>query len=913
MIFVIISLVALQTVQSAFLSSGYFVSIIGCLPDGFGTGECPPGTPIYFTFRTRGLRGSPTSTYPCSSANNPLCTEIFGFQSMNDPTVMGNCTAYPKYVDFNPPTKDLNNYVFVEDYTCTMQESKISWANQTFRIIVNITGEHYLVNPAVLFPTTLLVAAYSSDRDIFVHFAPIPSISSVVGCGLNCPTEGNYPITISGSGFLGDRLAVFFGNRRISNSFEGFGDNTLNVMNFTGLRNDAGEIIRVVRTVTYFTSATNLVIAYLNSSQTSFVINFQPKPQITLLSGCVLDSTRFLTTQFCQIAATLTASGLNFGIVANMPSPTCLFTDPRAGITYSTSLQSSGSSATCVIPTAIELGSVVQLKVRINGEKSNETITIWMSPPCPVDCGPGGKCNPLNGECVCFSSAADGFWVANQITSLCTDCDTGYYGTQCKGRCACVAPTSNCDSGYYGTGKCTSCRTGYGGDGCLFKCPSVAINGTDVFCGGATHGRCNDGMEGDALCKCMLGFQAPTCEGCASGYYGPLCSPCPMNLTTFEVCSGHGTCSDGISGTGVCLCLPGYVGSTCETFVASCPLPTQYGSLCTFTCPGSINSNTACSGHGVCSNGKLGSGLCTCSALPNGTLYGGTACAFVCPCGVGAPCDAYGQCLCPTGYVSVRGDCQLCPTSGGLVCGGRGTCGPHPTEPLAICTCNPGYIGAACDGACPSQYGGLSNPCSRHGVCSSSGCTCFQDAVLGFWTGTICSECSPSYLITSSCRQGCSISDGVVCAGHGACSSTGACECVENDASGYWGQRQNELPCSNCKAGYWGTKCTLQCPGGACWACFGHGKCQDGLKGTGTCICDTNFQGPNCYNCVAGNWGPQCQYPCRVSCGGHGKCNDGISGDGQCTCIENFSGAQCQQCKVGYALISGKCQVCPGT
>eukprot|EP00759_Apiculatamorpha_spiralis_P009103 PhF_6_TR15925/c0_g1_i1/m.24680 len=903
-------------IHAASLSSGYFISVTGCLPDGAGTGECPPDTQIKFTFRTRGLRASGSPTYPCgaSPSQSPLCVETFGFQSMNDRSLLGNCTGFPKYIDVNPPTKDLNYYVFIEEYTCIMTESTRAWANNTFRVIINITSEHYLVNPAVPFPTTLLVAAYSDDRDIFVHYAQYPSITSVTGCGLNCPTEGNATLTINGVGFLGDRLAVFFGNRRISNSFEGFGDNILLVRDYNGLNAAVSETIRVVRTVTYISNLSTTITSYLNSTATSFLINFQPKPSIQALSGCVLDTSRALTVQYCPIGATVTVSGLNFAVNSGAPASTCLFTDPRAGITYSVPpVSATGTSMVCAAPTAIELGSVAQLKVRINGEKSNETVTLWMSPPCPTDCGPGGKCNPLNGECVCMYSEADGFWVLNPITSICNTCDNNYYGSTCQGKCACTAPTANCDSGYYGSGKCSSCRPGYGGDGCLFKCPSESINGTEVYCGGASQGRCNDGVEGDALCRCQEGYQTPTCVGCAAGYYGRTCRRCPVNATTFEVCSGQGSCSDGLSGTGVCLCLPGYIGTACETFVAACPLPTQYGSLCTFTCPGSISSTTACSGHGVCDSGKLGSGLCNCSSLPNGTRYGGSACAFVCPCAAGAPCDSLGNCLCPTGSITVKDrSCKPCPAVSGNVCGNRGTCVPHATDNIAVCDCIPGYMGAACDATCPAQYGGIQNPCNRHGICSASGCTCFQDPILGFWTGTMCTECSPTYLITSSCRQACSISDGLVCAGHGVCSLSGSCECYGDDKIGFWGQRSNEAPCSSCKLGYWGSSCTQECPGGACWACFGHGKCSDGVRGTGVCTCDRNFQGPLCFNCVSGYYGAQCQLSCRVACGGHGKCNDGISGDGLCVCQNDFAGPTCQECRTGYALIGGKCTACPG-
>lgn len=48
---------------------------------------------------------------------------------------------------------------------------------------------------------------------------------------------------------------------------------------------------------------------------------------------------------------------------------------------------------------------------------------------------------------------------------------------------------------------------------------------------------------------------------CMSGYYGATCSlQCPGSGT----CNGHGTCSEGVSGTGQCTCSGGYSGTACE-------------------------------------------------------------------------------------------------------------------------------------------------------------------------------------------------------------------------------------------------------------------------------------------------------------------------------------------------------------
>jgi uncharacterized repeat protein (TIGR01451 family) len=49
---------------------------------------------------------------------------------------------------------------------------------------------------------------------------------------------------------------------------------------------------------------------------------------------------------------------------------------------------------------------------------------------------------------------------------------------------------------------------------------------------------------------------------CSAGYYGASCFQCPGSGN----CSGHGTCDDGVSGTGACTCASGYSGANCATY-----------------------------------------------------------------------------------------------------------------------------------------------------------------------------------------------------------------------------------------------------------------------------------------------------------------------------------------------------------
>eukprot|EP00943_MAST-04B_sp_MAST-4B-sp1_P009818 g9818.t1 len=54
------------------------------------------------------------------------------------------------------------------------------------------------------------------------------------------------------------------------------------------------------------------------------------------------------------------------------------------------------------------------------------------------------------------------------------------------------------------------------------------------------------------------------------------------------------------------------------------------------------------------------------------------------------------------------------------------------------------------------------------------------------------------------------------------------CECLQKDA---------DVQCEACASGYFGPRC-LACPGGGLLdACNGHGSCNDGVTGDGSCNC----------------------------------------------------------------------------
>lgn len=110
---------------------------------------------------------------------------------------------------------------------------------------------------------------------------------------------------------------------------------------------------------------------------------------------------------------------------------------------------------------------------------------------------------------------------------------------------------------------------------------------------------------------------------------------------------------------------------------------------------------------------------------------------------------------------------------------------------------------------------------------------------------------------------------------------TGLCLCESGFAS------SSGMLCDVCDTGFYGDAC-FECP-----TCPFGSHCEDGLSGTGTCICDLEgFTGPSCSRCEDGRYGPTCD-ECTVDCNGNGYCDEGITGSGQCTCLSGFTGEFC--------------------
>lgn len=171
-------------------------------------------------------------------------------------------------------------------------------------------------------------------------------------------------------------------------------------------------------------------------------------------------------------------------------------------------------------------------------------------------------------------------------------------------------------------------------------------------------------------------FELPDCP-CAPDFYGPLCLPC--------ICSGHGLCDDGLTGTGECFCDARYDGLQCD----------------------------ACALH------AFGYPECVCERV-----WTGSACQ---ECAVGFNCTAYPEVTCAEGWeMTGMGDdgfpiCGACepgfggdplknclPCLGGdPPCNDRGTCWDNVHYESRVWNCT----GDACAPGVPE--GGVKDQCTR--------------------------------------------------------------------------------------------------------------------------------------------------------------------------------------------------------
>ncbi|XP_075244644.1 uncharacterized protein LOC142338663 isoform X2 [Convolutriloba macropyga] len=294
---------------------------------------------------------------------------------------------------------------------------------------------------------------------------------------------------------------------------------------------------------------------------------------------------------------------------------------------------------------------------------------------------------------------------------------------------------------------------------------------------------------------------------CCDGYFqdgGNQCLQCPPNAFGHNCsqvcnCSEENTVECG-SVDGICKCVPGFSGASCEE---SCKEWT-YGPGCGYECQCHRNNTLVCNKAG---------GTCTCKHGYQGELcmsnceegWTGVNCSEVCPCQNSGECLAGGECSCSSGWMGQ--ECtDPCPEGfWGPNCSSQcnhslcvnGTCNRF----TGTCDCHSGFQGETCEQNCGSQFWGphcANNcDCAFNTPCDpvTGNCSCNR-----FQSGERCEVVScPEGYFGSDCDEEC------LCSNNSTCDMiTGLCNCT---VVGYSGDYCNE----ECAYGLFGVNCSERC------------------------------------------------------------------------------------------------------
>ena len=420
---------------------------------------------------------------------------------------------------------------------------------------------------------------------------------------------------------------------------------------------------------------------------------------------------------------------------------------------------------------------------------------------------------------------------------------------------------------------------------------------TPTYCNG--HGSC------DEIYGCLCFQNTATdghwdsesrCGDCLPGYYGFSCGPqCPgvfrNNVNDIMVCNGHGVCDDGKSGSGTCACEENW---SPDSGCGDCT-PNYFGQSCSYECevcgvPSNIcNSGIRGTGSCICKNeGQEGDTCTSCKMGYASSSNSSGLCDIACPnlCNFRGKCESDGTCTCFNGYGGIS--CQsTCKFFNGLLCSGpnRGICDEQ-------CDCLPNFFGDDCSECAPGRYGSnCQNTCTTQMIPPTNRQVhCSGHGKCS--TGDTCT-CDTFYS-GDICQHICPamVGDALPCSGSGQCNSQGLCDCLPNIEGEF---------CETCKPGFVGPTCTATCPS----ACDSHGTCvwDDAINDV-VCFCSAGYcsvgadkkdcRNRNCNGCNSfeKSFRGICT-PCDCAVTRAGICNPET---GKCTCNINSFGTECLPC-----------------
>lgn len=257
----------------------------------------------------------------------------------------------------------------------------------------------------------------------------------------------------------------------------------------------------------------------------------------------------------------------------------------------------------------------------------------------------------------------------------------------CMGRGECLAEDRcRCAAGFHGT----VCQNPYSA-----TCGGVASSDPGVCSG---HGVC----VGNGNCNCIQGFTGPNCEIRESVTCGSYAA-----TDTAHVCSGHGTCVEGmVDGVGVCRCDPQWGGDNCQANYWSCDsyVPTDVA---------------VCSGRGTC----VAEDRCQCDTIP-GMVVGGMFCQLT-----SVDKDDFNR----------KVACFGIDYDNPSVCSGHGDCLLSEDGMGGTCHCEFGFYDEVCSHVYQCNGVDMFDPkvCNGHGRCQESGtCNCDPRFDDGQWCVT---------------------------------------------------------------------------------------------------------------------------------------------------------------------------------